>query len=294
MYVVTGGAGFIGSTLIKYLNTKGITDILVVDDLTDASKFVNLKPLKFTAYIDVDELDLDKLLKLDITKVFHIGGISSTTETDGKRLLKYNYTHTINWHNFCTSKSVPLVYLSSASVYGNSQTFCETDPLDPLNAYAYSKALSEQALETLGLENTWIFRPFNVYGSQEHHKGSQASPVYKFQKQFDTQGFVELFEGSENMLRDFISVIDVVQIIADYTTHNPGIYNLGTGTARSFTSIAQCVTDSINTISFPEHLKNKYQYYSKADLTKLHTLVPNHKFITVEQYYAHLKRTNGS
>jgi ADP-L-glycero-D-manno-heptose 6-epimerase len=292
MYVVTGGAGFIGSVLVKYLNQKGVTDIIVVDDLTDASKFLNLKSLKFSSYIDVDDLDLHNLARMPVTKVFHIGGISSTTETNGKRLLKYNYTHTINWHNFCSDRGIPLVYLSSASVYGNSQTFCETDSLDPLNAYAYSKALSEQALTTLGLENTWIFRPFNVYGSQEHHKGAQASPVYKFQQQFAQTGRVEVFSGSDGIYRDFISVVDVVDVLVNYTHSDPGIYNLGTGSTHSFGEIAKLVTNNVVEVPFPEYLKNKYQFYSKADLTRLQTLVPNHKFVTVQQFYDHTKRIN--
>ena len=292
MYVVTGGAGFIGSTLVKYLNQKDINDILIVDDLTDAEKFRNLKQLKFLSYIDVDSLNYNTLVGLGIKKVFHCGGISSTTETDGKRLLKYNYTSTIQWQTFCGGMNIPLVYLSSASVYGNSQTFCETDPLDPLNAYAYSKALSEQALEAYGLENTWIFRPFNVYGSQEHHKHNQASPVYKFKKQFSETGCVEVFAGSEAIHRDFISVIDVVDILVNHTNTNPGIYNLGTGSTHSFLDIAKLVTDNVAEIPFPEYLKNKYQFYSKADLTKLQTLVPNHKFVTVKQFYDYTKTTD--
>ena len=282
MIIVTGGAGFIGSNLVRYLNSKGIVDILIVDDLTDSRKLMTLKSLKFTAYKDVEDINWKILGTLWIEKVFHCGGISSTTETNGQRLMKYNYTHTLSWAGFCAKEKIPLVYLSSASVYGNSQTFCETDELDPLNPYAVSKMLSEIVAEQ---PNVWVFRPFNVYGSGEAHKDAQQSPVSKFREEFAQTGRVTVFTGSENTQRDFICVDDVVKIIADYTNKNPGIYNLGCGHSRSFLEIAEMVTDNINTVPFPSHLVGKYQYYSKADLTKLrNNLIGDYQFILPESY----------
>lgn len=282
MIVVTGGAGFIGSNLVKYLNAKGITDILIVDDVTDSRKLQNLLKLKFIAYRDLDDINWKVLGTLDIEKVFHIGGISSTTETDGKRLMKYNYSHSLNWAQFCQQRNIPLVYTSSASVYGNSSTFKETDSLDPLNAYAISKVFSE---DIRGYENTWIFRPFNVYGHGEAHKDAQQSPVSKFREEFAQTGCVTVFEGSESMQRDFVCVDDVVRILVDYTDKNPGLYNLGCGQTRSFLEIAEMVTDNINVVPFPNHLRGKYQHYSKADLSKLRSnLIGNYQFILPESY----------
>lgn len=282
MYVVTGGAGFIGSNLVKYLNSKGITNILIIDDLTDARKLMTLKQLQFTAYRDLDSVEWQSLRKLWIEKVFHCGGISSTTETDGKRLMNYNYTHTLTWASFCEKEKIPLVYLSSASVYGNSETFRETDRLDPLNPYAVSKMFSEIVAEQ---PNTWVFRPFNVYGHGESHKDAQQSPVSKFREEFDRTGTVTVFAGSETMQRDFVCVDDVVKILADYTDKSPGIYNLGCGQTRSFLEIAELVTDNITEVPFPKHLQGKYQYYSKADLTKLRdNLIGDYQFILPESY----------
>lgn len=284
MYVVTGGAGFIGSNLVRYLNSKGISDIIIVDDVTDSRKLDNIKGLDFLSYIDADD-DPNKFLKLPLTKVFHIGGISSTTETDGKKLMRYNYASTIGWQTICEHKNIPLVYTSSASVYGNSQTFCETDIMCPLNAYATSKALSEKALATFGQQNTWIFRPFNVYGSGETHKEDQASPVSKFTKEFDEHGSILVFQGSDSISRDFICVDDVVKIMVDYTEINPGTYNLGTGQTETFFNIARLISSEVHEIPFPNHLKNKYQYYSRANTDKLRAnLIGDYRFKTIREY----------
>lgn len=290
MIVVTGGAGFIGSNLVKYLNSEGFTDILIIDDVTDSRKLDTLSKLQFTAYRDVDSINWKTLRSEWIDKVFHIGGISSTTETDGKKLMEYNYTHTLNWSYFCHSQKIPLVYTSSASVYGNCETFRECDTLNPLNAYAQSKKLSERIPQ----DNTWIFRPFNVYGMGEDHKDSQMSPVSKFHKQFKETGKVTLFDGSDRIQRDFICVDDVVKILVNHTDKNPGTYNLGTGSTRSFLELAEMITDNIEYIPMPSNLLGKYQYYSKADTTKLRqNLIGEYSFITPELYYDYFKRVNA-
>lgn len=295
MYIVTGGAGFIGSNLIKYLNSKGISDILVIDDLTDGRKLKTLCELNFKNFLDADGIAaIQHLPEGSVKKVFHLGAISSTTETDGKKLMQYNYTHTLTWLAFCKSQNIKLVYTSSASVYGNSTTFKESEQMSPLNPYAISKALSEKAMDGNPYANTWVFRPFNVYGPGESHKDNQMSPISKFQQQFEETGKVQVFEGSENIKRDFISVQDVVKVLVDHTDVNPGTYNLGTGQAKSFLDIAKLVTDNIETIPFPNHLLGNYQYYSCANLDKLRADIigRDFRFTTVDQYYDNLKRTN--
>ena len=280
MIVVTGGAGFIGSRVIQELNHRGINNIIIVDDLTIGEKFNTLKKLKFSRYIDIDSVDTIDLSR--VKKVFHCGGISSTVENNGKLLMKQNYESTVEWAHYCELYDIPMVYLSSASVYGNSNTFVESDPVDPLNPYAYSKALSEQSVARYN--NVWVFRPFNVYGDGEEYKGNQASPISKFKIQHQTQGYVEVFDGSHNIRRDFICVDDVVKILVDYTEKNPGLYNLGTGETESFYNIAKMISDDVREIEFPVNLKDKYQYYSCADTTKLKTLIGDYKFIKVKEY----------
>lgn len=295
MYVVTGGCGFIGSNLVKYLNKKGITEITIVDDLTDGRKLATLKDLKFAAYYDCNSIDWGELGMHWIEKVFHIGAISSTTETNGKKLMEYNYKHTLMWAKYCNMGGTPFVYTSSASVYGNTNSFCETDEHKPINAYAISKSLTEQALINSNVKNAWIFRPFNVYGQGELHKDDQMSPVSKFALQKQKDGAATLFYGSDKIQRDFICVDDVVTILADYTNNNPGIYNLGTGESTSFLDIANLFTDNIHWIEMPEILHGKYQYFSKANTDKLRSkLIGDYKFITPKEYYDNIKRINAA
>jgi ADP-L-glycero-D-manno-heptose 6-epimerase len=284
MIIVTGGAGFIGSNVVKELNRIGKKDILIVDDLTDGRKYENLKGLSFSSYMDVDEFfDLLKHehVRWDgIDKIFHIGGISSTTETDGKKVMHYNHYFTTFLYAGAYINNIPFVFTSSASVYGNSTTFNEDDKTDPLNLYAFSKVKCEDFMNAFPLPDTaYIFRPFNVYGPGEDHKDDQASPITKFQKQLDETGSIKIFEGSASIKRDFISVVDVAYIMVNRTNKlgMGGIYNLGTGKAVSFLDVARSMTEDKNIIEipFPKSLLNKYQYYSCADRTKLNAIIGN-------------------
>lgn len=272
MILVTGAAGFIGSNFVKYLNDQGITDIYVCDYLTNGMQFINLSECIYTSFITPDRIDID-LLK-SVEQVFHFGAISSTTEWNGEILLERNYNYTIDLISKCISLNIPISYSSSASVYGNGT--------GPLNLYAYSKWLVDKWVESkLKCDSSLRiqgFRYFNVYGSNEWHKGSQASPYYQFMQQALETGQIKVFEGSDHYLRDFVSVDRVCKIqYAMSKTVESGIFDLGTGKQLSFKDVASQVAgetgSKIVEIAFPEHLKKHYQYNTRADMSRVDSII---------------------
>jgi ADP-L-glycero-D-manno-heptose 6-epimerase len=287
MIVVTGAAGFIGSNLVKELNRQGITDIILVDDLVE-SKVNNISNLKYSRLFSIDYFFNMFDQWADVSVIFHEGAISSTTEKNATLIQCRNQTPT----KYLIEKSLQygflLSYASSASVYGDGINFKETDPLNPQSLYAKSKAEVDEYVSTLS-GNIQGWRYFNVYGSNEEHKLDQTSPVFKFIQQAKTKGEISIFEGSEHYLRDFICVDDVVKIkIKAASMSGSGIYNLGTGTERSFKHIADCVADRFNCrikeIPFPENLIGQYQRFTKADTSKLLGLINNFEFISPSVY----------
>jgi len=300
MYIVTGGAGFIGSNIVKALNERGEKDIIVVDDLEDGKKFHNLVDCEIADYIDM----YDFLNKVEnnysfptIKAIFHEGACSSTAEWDGKFVMRVIYEYSKSLLNFCQSENIPFLYASSAAVYGGSDQFVEELKYEkPLNVYGYSKFLFDQWVRKQKVNFTSQvagFRYFNVYGPNENHKGSMASVAWHFNNQIKAQGVCKLFEGSggyENggQLRDFIYVADLVKCKL-WFLDNPdksGIVNLGTGKAQSFKDVANAVIDwhkkgEIEYIPFPEHLKGAYQSYTQADLSLLRSLGYNENFLDV-------------
>lgn len=283
LIVVTGGFGFIGSHVVQKLNVMGINDIIVIDDLTDGSKFSYLKNFEIKDYYDADSILYRDARDFpfswaDVRHIYHLGAISSTTETDGKKVMKYNYEFSRDLYNQARRYDIGFTFTSSASVYGNNEShafsgFDEGHSTNPLNLYAYSKLLFEQYILGSNYKRTQVFRPFNVYGTNEDHKGNQASPITKFKKQVEETGTIEIFEGSDRIFRDFVYVGDVVRIILTFPKHVSGTFNIGTGVAVSFQHIAEQIAEkyngSVSTIPFPEHLKGKYQYFTKANVTKL-------------------------
>jgi ADP-L-glycero-D-manno-heptose 6-epimerase len=291
MIVVTGAAGFIGSNLAKELTSRGISNIILVDDLIE-SKVRNISSIKYDKLFSIDYFfnNFDQWAEVDV--VFHEGAISSTTEKNLDLIQSKNQNPT----RYLIEKSLRygflLSYASSASVYGNSTTFTETDHLTPQSPYANSKAEIDQYVETL-TGNIQGWRYFNVYGKNEEHKLDQASPISKFIRQAASTREIQLFEGSENYLRDFICVDDVVKIKVDAALGNAtGIFNLGTGVEHSFKHIAECVADKFNCkikeIPFPNTLAGQYQTFTKANTDKLKTLISDYQFILPSVYIREL------
>jgi ADP-L-glycero-D-manno-heptose 6-epimerase len=299
MIIITGGAGFIGSNLVQGLNARGIDDILVVDDLTDGRKCLNLN--------DADYMDKDDFLARirggqdfgTVEAIFHEGACSSTTEWDGRFVMGVNYDYTKALLDWCEPTRVPLIYASSASVYGMGPTFREAREFEqPLNMYAYSKFQFDCHLRRVmhRLEGQVVgLRYFNVYGPREQHKGSMASVAYHFYNQLRESGRLRLFDGSDGygpgeQRRDFIHVDDVVAVNL-WFLDNPGvsgIFNLGTGKAQSFNEVAHAALKwhgggGIDYIPFPEHLKGRYQSFTEADMGALRAAGCTHRFTPVEE-----------
>ncbi len=325
-YIVTGATGFIGANIVKALNERGITDIIAVDNLKKADKFKNLTDCEIADYLDKQEfldLVLDGAFDDNMEAVFHEGACSDTMETDGQYMMANNYRYTVSLFNACQENGVPLLYASSASVYGAGRIFSEQREHEaPLNVYGYSKFLFDQYLrrhmhdlraQVVG------FRYFNVYGPREQHKGRMASVAFHFFNQYMAEGKVKLFEGCEGygngeQVRDFVSVEDVVKVNMFFLDHPElsGIFNLGTGASQSFNDVAVAAVNAcrkakgepvlslaelqqqgiINYIDFPEALKGKYQSFTQADISSLRSVGYLDPFLTVQQgverYVGHL------
>ena len=288
MLIVTGGAGFIGSNLVKMLHERGYENIVVVDDLVDGHKFVNISDLPIADYLDKDEF-LERMAEPRFVKglraVLHQGACSATTEWDGRYMMQNNYGYSQILLRHCLDHDVQYIYASSAAVYGASETFVEDPAFEkPLNVYGYSKlqfdryvrrVVPEPPSQVVGL------RYFNVYGPREQHKGSMASVAFHFNNQLLADGEVRLFEGSGGygngeQRRDFIYVDDACAVNVWFLEHPEvsGIYNTGTGRAQAFNDVANAVLayhgrGSIRYVPFPKHLEGAYQSYTQADLGQL-------------------------
>lgn len=303
MIIVTGGAGFIGSNIVKTLNQQGRTDILVVDDLTEGKKFVNLADCEIADYLDKDEF-LERIQAGEdfitpIDCIFHEGACSATTEWDGKFMMENNYEYSKELLHYCLERKIPFLYASSASVYGGSSVFKEDFQYEkPLNVYGYSKFQFDQYVRRMlpTAESQIVgFRYFNVYGPREQHKGSMSSVAYHFNNQIPEQGHVNLFAGTEGyddgeQRRDFVYVGDVVKVNLWFMQNSDksGIFNLGTGRSQAFNDVANSVikwhgTGKINYVPFPDHLKGAYQSFTQADISALRDAGYSDEFKTVEE-----------
>ncbi len=308
MIIVTGGAGLIGSNIIKALNDKGHTDILVVDNLKDGTKFVNLVDLNIADYMDKEDFLISILADEDfgdVEAIFHEGACSSTTEWDGKYMMDNNYQYSKELLHYCLEHEIPFLYASSAATYGgrNDNFIEERQYEEPLNVYGYSKMLFDhyvrQILPEAGSQ-VCGFRYFNVYGPREGHKGSMASVAFHLNTQLNNGENPKLFEGSDTFKRDFIYVEDVASVNLWFWENNvSGIFNCGTGRAESFQEVADAALNfhqkgQIEYIPFPEKLKGRYQAYTQADQTNLLAAGYDKPFKTVAEgvaeYMAWLNR----
>ncbi len=294
MIIVTGGAGLIGSNIVSALNQRGRTDILVVDHLKNGRKMHNLADLDILDYQDKDDFLARVRERRDFGKIeaiFHLGACSATTEWDGQFVMRNNFEYSKELLHWCQAIGAQYSYASSASVYGlaehgfREERACEK----PINMYAYSKFQFDQYVRSVRAQlrhQVVGFRYFNVYGPREAHKGSMSSTPFHFNNQVLANGVCKLFEGTDGyenggQRRDFVFVEDCAAVNLWFMDHpqKSGIFNLGTGQARTFNDVANSVLDwhkkhrqidaHIEYVPFPEHLKGAYQSYTQADLSAL-------------------------
>ena len=311
MIVVTGSNGFIGSNLIKGLNNIGYKDIIAVDDHDNPELKENIVHCEIQDYLEIDEF----LLKLQKNKVdgkklkaiFHQGACSNTMEWDAEYLYKNNFLYSKELLNLSRQSNTPLIYASSASVYGNGKVFEESlENENPINLYAYSKFKFDQLVrhELRGSDTQIVgLRYFNVYGPQEQHKGNMASVAYHLHSQLKENDEIKLFEGSDGygdgeQRRDFIYVDDIIKVNLWFmeNTNISGIFNLGTGKSQTFNDVAEAVIDwnkkgKIKYIEFPEKLKGAYQSFTEANISKLREAGYKEEFLDVQEGVKHYLNT---
>ena len=315
MILLTGAAGFIGSYLLGYLNKKGYTDIIIADDFSDEDKWFNFDDKQFTEKINRDKL-FDWLKENDpkVDIVIHLGARTDTAEFDYSVHQKLNVDYSIKIWEYCSSKDIPLIYASSAATYGNGELGYRDDhdlvwKLQPLNPYGRSKNEFDKHALTLNSQLqtpnfSWAgLKFFNVYGPNEYHKERMASMVFHGYNQIKRTGKVKLFRSHRSdykdgeQLRDFIYVEDLAKVIVwmmkemlqgKWNADKNGLYNLGTGKARSFIDLINAIfkaageRSNIEFIDMPEDIRDKYQYYTEADMNKLREAGYTEQFYSVE------------
>jgi len=287
MIIVTGGAGFIGSNIVKTLNKRGKKNIIIVDDLNDNNKMKNLIDLSFSDYVHFEDF-FEKFAysKENVETIFHQGACSDTTIDDLRYVMKVNFEYSKDLLKFAEKKQSSFIYASSASVYGNALNgFKETKENEkPINYYAFSKFLFDQFVRSRmkKFRNQVVgLRYFNVYGPGEEHKGNMSSTAFQLYKQMKSNQVLKLFEGNEKysdgeQKRDFIYVKDIVSVNLwfNQNKNKSGIFNLGTGKENSYNNLANAIIDfykkgRIEYIPFPKKLIGSYQNFTKSDNTKL-------------------------
>lgn len=309
--VITGAAGFIGSCLVSFLNIEGYNNLILVDDFSQKDKDINLKGKKFLQKIE-RELFFEWLQKErpEIEFVYHIGARTDTTEFDYSIHQHLNVEYSQKVWRYCSENNIPLVYASSAATYGAGELGYKDDEsiiekLKPLNPYGVSKnEFDKWALKQQDTPPAWAgLKFFNVYGPNEYHKARMASVIFHSYNQIIEKGFVKLFKSHKKefkdgeQLRDFIYVKDVLKICfwfldcwqKDYQLFISGIYNVGTGKARSFNDLVKATFSGLDRqpeieyIDMPEDIRDTYQYYTQADMQKIHDAGYTEKMFSLEE-----------
>ncbi|NUN08306.1 MAG: ADP-glyceromanno-heptose 6-epimerase [Ignavibacteriaceae bacterium] len=306
MIIVTGGAGFIGSAIVWRLNQLGKNDIIIVDELGKDEKWKNLVKLDYIDFQNKWDF-LDKveknLINYKIEAIIHMGANSSTTEKDADHLISNNYEYTKKLASYAVKNSIRFIYASSAATYGDgalgfNDRNDEGLKLKPLNMYGYSKNLFDIRAYKKGLLDKIVgLKYFNVYGPNESHKGDMRSVVHKAFEQVRDFGYVKLFKSANpeykdgEQMRDFVYVKDAVEMTLYFLNHPNvnGLFNVGSGQARSWnalvTSLFIALDKPVNIqyIEMPEHLKEKYQYFTQADISKIRSAGYAKRLYTLEE-----------
>lgn len=292
MIVVTGGAGFIGSAIVWKLNQSGKSNIIIVDELGKDEKWKNLVGLKYEDFVnklEFIEQVLDDVIPYNIDAIFHMGANSSTTEKDADHLMDNNYHYTKELAKYCVEKNIRFIYASSAATYGDGSLGFDDDEgkqetLRPLNMYGYSKQLFDLwAKRNHILDRIVGIKYFNVYGPNEYHKGDMRSVVHKAYEQVRDTGKVRLFKSLNpaykdgEQMRDFVYIKDAVDMTMHFLDKpdKNGIFNVGAGKARTWNDLVKSMFNSVGKpvnieyINLPEHLADKYQYFTEANLSKI-------------------------
>lgn len=303
MILLTGGAGFIGSCLLKYLNDNGIKDVVIVDHLGRSSKWKNLVGKHFHSFFSkeqfLDFTDTKKFTNYKFDAIIHLGACTDTTETNLDYLIQNNFQYSVKLAEIAINSNARFIYASSAATYGLGELNYDDTlvfELKPLNPYGFSKYLFDCWVYENSLHTTFTgLKFFNVYGPNEYHKGEMASMVYKAFLQIQNDGKVKLFKSTHpdfangEQKRDFIYVFDVVSIIWKLLNSKiGGIFNVGTGMARSWNDLAIAVFSGMNLepkieyIDMPEIIKSQYQNFTQAKMDKLREALGNLFFTSLE------------
>ena len=304
MIIVTGGAGFIGSCVVRTLNDAGCDDIVIVDNISETDKWMNMRNKRYIKYVHKSEFLQELPTYQNVEAIIHMGAQSATTERNFDYLWKNNFEYTKALWNYCADHQISFIYASSAATYGDGtlgfDDKMDIDMLRPLNGYGYSKQLFDQWVkhqskkfpkQHVGLKF------FNVYGPNEYFKGSMASMVFHGFNQIKADGEIRLFKSCNPLykdggqLRDFVYVKDICSVIMFFlkNPNHSGLFNVGTGRAQSFRELAEAtfralgMEPNIRYIDMPEKLRGKYQYYTQANMDKLYRIGYPLPFANLEQ-----------